>query len=201
MMPETLVIVGASLAGGSAAATLRQEGFDGRVILVGAEPQPPYERPPLSKEYLRGESPFENALLQTADFYGEHGIEPHFESPEYVEFRLGDYPHELGLMHSRYAPQGSTTGPAGAVVYWHVDDLTTTFEKLLSMGAEEHEAPRDPGGILTASAGDPFGNILAISCTTQTTWMSWARPRKRDLRRRCGPRAIFPLAPRWIRRG
>jgi 3-phenylpropionate/trans-cinnamate dioxygenase ferredoxin reductase subunit len=77
-MPETLVIVGASLAGGSAAATLRQEGFEGRVILSGAEPQPPYERPPLSKEYLRGESPFENALVQTADFYGEHGIETQF---------------------------------------------------------------------------------------------------------------------------
>ena len=77
-MPETLVIVGASLAGGSASATLRQEGFEGRVILIGAERQPPYERPPLSKEYLRGESPFENVLLQTADFYGEHGIETRF---------------------------------------------------------------------------------------------------------------------------
>jgi predicted enzyme related to lactoylglutathione lyase len=155
------VIVGASLAEGSAAAALRQEGLEGRVVLVGAERQSPYERPPLSKEYMRGESPFENALLQTADFYDEYGIEPHFESPEYVG-RLSDYQHELGLMHSRYAPQGSTTGPAGAVVYWHVDDVTTIFEKLLSMGAEEYEAPRDPGGFLTASAGDPFGNILAI---------------------------------------
>ena len=46
-MAETFVIVGASLTGGGAAAILRQEGFDGRVILIGAEPQPPYERPPL----------------------------------------------------------------------------------------------------------------------------------------------------------
>jgi 3-phenylpropionate/trans-cinnamate dioxygenase ferredoxin reductase subunit len=60
-MPETFVVVGASLAGGGAAATLRQEGFDGRVILIGAESQPPYERPPLSKEYLRDESSFEQA--------------------------------------------------------------------------------------------------------------------------------------------
>ena len=74
-MPETFVIVGASLAGGGAAATLRQEGFDGKVILIGAEPQPPYERPPLSKEYLRGESSFEQALFQPLDFYGENGIE------------------------------------------------------------------------------------------------------------------------------
>jgi 3-phenylpropionate/trans-cinnamate dioxygenase ferredoxin reductase component len=77
-MPETHVIVGAGLAGGSAAATLRQEGFDGRLVLVGAEPQPPYERPPLSKEYLRGESPLEQALLQPLDFYGENDIETRF---------------------------------------------------------------------------------------------------------------------------
>ena len=77
-MPETFVIVGASLAGGGAATTLRQEGFDGRVILIGAEPQPPYERPPLSKEYLRGEFSFEQALVQPPDFYDESGIETRF---------------------------------------------------------------------------------------------------------------------------
>ena len=77
-MPETFVIVGASLAGGGAAATLRQEGFDGKVILIGAEPQLPYERPPLSKEYLRGESSFEQALVQPPDFYSENGIETRF---------------------------------------------------------------------------------------------------------------------------
>src|SRR5215212_598185 len=74
-MPETFVIVGASLTGGGAAATLRQEGFDGRVVLIGAESQPPYERPPLSKDYLRGESSFQSTLVQPPDFYGENGIE------------------------------------------------------------------------------------------------------------------------------
>ena len=77
-MSETLVIVGASLAGGGAAATLRQEGFDGRVVLIGAEQQPPYERPPLSKEYIRGEFAFERALVQPSDFYDENGIETRF---------------------------------------------------------------------------------------------------------------------------
>jgi len=77
-MSGAFVIVGASLAGGGAAATLRQEGFDGRVVLIGAEPQPPYERPPLSKEYLRGESPFERALVQPHGFYDENGIETRF---------------------------------------------------------------------------------------------------------------------------
>ena len=68
-MPPTFVIVGASLAGGTAAATLRQDGFDGDVILIGEEPHPPYERPPLSKQYLRGEVPFEKALVRPSGFY------------------------------------------------------------------------------------------------------------------------------------
>jgi 3-phenylpropionate/trans-cinnamate dioxygenase ferredoxin reductase subunit len=73
-MPPTFVIVGASLAGASAAATLRQEGFDGEVILIGAEPQLPYERPPLSKQYLRGEKPFERMLVRPAAFYEQNRI-------------------------------------------------------------------------------------------------------------------------------
>ena len=77
-MSETFVIVGASLAGGGAAATLREEGFGGRVILVGAEPQPPYERPALSKEYLRNESSLESALVQPPGFYDENDIETRF---------------------------------------------------------------------------------------------------------------------------
>jgi 3-phenylpropionate/trans-cinnamate dioxygenase ferredoxin reductase subunit len=78
LTPRTFVIVGAGLAGGSAAATLREEGFDDRVVLIGAEPHPPYERPPLSKEYFRGEQPFEAALVRPADFYVENDIETRF---------------------------------------------------------------------------------------------------------------------------
>ena len=77
-MTETFAIVGSGLAGGGAAATLREEGFDGRVVLIGAEPQPPYERPPLSKEYLHGESSFEQALFQPLDFYSKNNIETRF---------------------------------------------------------------------------------------------------------------------------
>jgi 3-phenylpropionate/trans-cinnamate dioxygenase ferredoxin reductase subunit len=77
-MAPSFVIIGASLTGGVAAATLRQDGFDGDVILVGAEAQPPYERPPLSKQYLRGEAPFEKALVRPAGFYEQHRIETRF---------------------------------------------------------------------------------------------------------------------------
>src|SRR5512145_2107311 len=74
-MPPSFVVVGASLTGATAAATLRQDGFDGDITLIGAEPHPPYERPPLSKQYLRGEAPFEKALVRPVAFYGEHRIE------------------------------------------------------------------------------------------------------------------------------
>ncbi|MGH2789056.1 MAG: NAD(P)/FAD-dependent oxidoreductase [Actinomycetota bacterium] len=77
-MADAFVIVGASLAEGTAAATLREEGFDGRVILIGEELTPPYERPPLSKEYFRGEVPFANALVRPEDFYASNDIETHF---------------------------------------------------------------------------------------------------------------------------
>jgi 3-phenylpropionate/trans-cinnamate dioxygenase ferredoxin reductase component len=72
---QTFVIVGASLAGAKAAETLRTEGFDGRIVLVGAERERPYERPPLSKEYLRGEADREKVYVHAADFYAEQEID------------------------------------------------------------------------------------------------------------------------------
>ena len=72
---QTHVIVGARLAGAKAAQTLRDEGFDGRVVLVGSESDRPYERPPLSKDYLRGESGRDAAYAHAAGYYDEHDIE------------------------------------------------------------------------------------------------------------------------------
>jgi 3-phenylpropionate/trans-cinnamate dioxygenase ferredoxin reductase subunit len=72
---HTIVIVGASLAGGKAAETLREEGFTGRVVLVGEETEPPYERPPLSKGYLSGGDPREQAFLHDEQWWTENRIE------------------------------------------------------------------------------------------------------------------------------
>ena len=72
---QTFVIVGASLAGAKAAETLRAEGFDGRVVLIGEETERPYERPMLSKEYLRGDTPAEKLYVHEEGFYGENDIE------------------------------------------------------------------------------------------------------------------------------
>lgn len=70
-----VVIVGASTCGATAAATLRDEGFDGDIVLIGEEPLPPYERPPLSKEYLRGEQTIERAYIRPVDWYAERNVE------------------------------------------------------------------------------------------------------------------------------
>ncbi len=72
-----IVIVGAGQAGAAMAARLRSEGYDGPLTLLGAEPDPPYQRPPLSKAYLLGEMERERLFLRPLSFYAENGIELH----------------------------------------------------------------------------------------------------------------------------
>jgi 3-phenylpropionate/trans-cinnamate dioxygenase ferredoxin reductase component len=77
-MPVTrydIAIVGAGHAGAQAAIQLRQLGFGGSIALIGAEAEPPYERPPLSKEYLAGEKDFERMLTRPETFWVERGVE------------------------------------------------------------------------------------------------------------------------------
>lgn len=96
------------------------------------------------------------------------GITPYFQRPDsehpaYIEFRLGDYQHELGIIDRKYAPKGAASEPGGAVVFWHVDDLEAVLQKLKAMGATEYEPlTHREAGFITASVIDPFGNILGI---------------------------------------
>jgi 3-phenylpropionate/trans-cinnamate dioxygenase ferredoxin reductase subunit len=69
-----VVIVGAGHAGGSAAALLRASGFEGDILLIGEEPVPPYQRPPLSKAWLKGEADLDSLLLRPADYYADHAV-------------------------------------------------------------------------------------------------------------------------------
>ncbi|MCF2525845.1 VOC family protein [Yinghuangia soli] len=83
--------------------------------------------------------------------------------PAYVEFRIGDYQHELGIIDARFAPEGHGRQVGGAVAYWHVDDVQAAFERLLGLGAMVHEPVVERGpGFVTASVVDPFGNILGV---------------------------------------
>lgn len=96
------------------------------------------------------------------------GVEPYFqrpdgENPEYVEYRVGDYQHEVGLIDKKYLPAPDNERPGGVVLYWHVEDVPLALERLLSMGAKVREPIIQRGeGFVTASVTDPFGNVLGI---------------------------------------
>lgn len=111
-------------------------------------------------------------VAAAAAWYAEFlGVEAYFERsgpdgrPAYAEFRIGDYQAELGIIDRNYGPPRVATEPGGAVMYWHVDDLNATVERLLSMGAEEYQpiTPRE-AGFVTAAMVDPFGNVLGVMC-------------------------------------
>ncbi len=96
------------------------------------------------------------------------GVEAYFqrpdaENPAYIEFRIGDYQHELGIIDRKYAPKGSSSTPGNAVIFWHVDDIDEMIKVALEHGATEYE-PKTPRGegFITASLVDPFGNILGL---------------------------------------
>ena len=111
---------------------------------------------------------FADDLPAATDWYTTLlGIEPYFVRlvdgpPAYVEFRVGDYQHELGIIDRRWAPHQDTE-PGGAVLFWHVDDIEAALTRLRELGATEHDAvtPRE-SGFVTASVVDPFGNILGV---------------------------------------
>jgi predicted enzyme related to lactoylglutathione lyase len=119
------------------------------------------------------------------------GIEPYFDRTAYVEFRTGDYEHELGLLDTSFAgelsadvaaadaslapdapdapdapvptPHAPAPGAPGVIVYWHVDDVPAALDRLVALGATLHHPPRDFGeGFVGAAVLDPFGNVLGI---------------------------------------
>ena len=69
-----VVVIGAGQAGASVVARLRAKGHEGPITLIGEEPVPPYQRPPLSKGYLLGEMEADRLMLRSPEFYAEHGI-------------------------------------------------------------------------------------------------------------------------------
>jgi len=111
---------------------------------------------------LANVSLFADDVAAARTWYTElFGIEPYFVRDGYVEFWLGDHQDELGIVDRRYAP--ASGGPSGAIVYWHVDDLAGTVERLRALGATEHDQIRERGaGFVTASVVDPFGNVLGV---------------------------------------
>jgi len=110
-------------------------------------------------------------VAAAADWYADLlGVRPYFERPgpggrpAYVEFRVGDHQAELGIIDRAYAPPEAASGPGGAVMHWHVDDLEGTVDRVLAMGARVYQpvTPRGDSGFVTASVVDPFGNVLGL---------------------------------------
>ncbi len=99
------------------------------------------------------------------------GVEPYFvmppepAPPAYVEFRFGDAQAELGIIDRKYNPAPATAeAPGGVVLYWAVDDVQATYDRLLGLGATSFQpvTPRGDQGFITASVVDPFGNVLGV---------------------------------------
>jgi hypothetical protein len=84
----------------------------------------------------------------------------------YIEFRIGDYQHELSILDSKYAPKNAKAGPGGEIAYWHVKNVSAVHEKLIVMDAKEYEplTKRGEAGFINASVVDPLGNVLGIMC-------------------------------------
>jgi len=124
---------------------------------------------------------FADDVPAARDWYaGLLGLEPYFARPvegppAYVEFRIGDHQHELGILDRRFAPQARPDRAGGAIVYWHVDDVEAAVQRLLSTGASVHEELRERGpGFVTASVVDPFGNVLGVMYNRHYLQMSAA---------------------------
>ena len=120
-MPDEVdvLIVGAGHAGAACAIALRQNKFEGSILLVGAEPELPYERPPLSKEYLAGDKGFERLLIRPENFWGERN----------VAFRLGTAVASVDpVAHSVVTAAGDT------IRYRHLVWATGGAPRLLNCG-------------------------------------------------------------------
>ena len=127
----SIVIIGAGLAGATAATELREQGYEGPVVLLGSEQHAPYERPPLSKSYLLGDDPFEKAEVHPLDWYAEHD----------VDLRLGVTATALDTD----ARTVSTT--AGDLRYERLLLATGAEPRVLTVGEQSGRADRSPRGI------------------------------------------------------
>ena len=110
MKSADVVIVGSGHGGAQAAIALRQRGFEGSIALIGRDPNPPYERPPLSKDYLAGDKPFERILVRPEAFWAERGIGL---MPRTSVVRLDPQHREIALTGGRTMTYGRLVWAAG----------------------------------------------------------------------------------------
>jgi 3-phenylpropionate/trans-cinnamate dioxygenase ferredoxin reductase subunit len=108
-MTDPIVVVGAGLAGAKAVEAARAGGYDGPLVMYGEEPHRPYERPPLSKGYLTGDTELDGAYVHEAGWYHEHGVELRLGTPV-TDLDAGSHELSAGGRTQRYSRLLLTTG-------------------------------------------------------------------------------------------
>ncbi|MGH3061890.1 MAG: NAD(P)/FAD-dependent oxidoreductase, partial [Gaiellaceae bacterium] len=193
MTPRSVVIVGAGLAGSRCAETLRAEGFDGRVVLVGEEPSAPYERPALSKEFLAGER--DGVELRPGEFWAERDI----------ELVLGRRIESIDLLH-RTAGEGLewdavvvATGARARRLPFEVPAGVHTLRTVADAEALRDEL-RPGGRLVIVGAGFVGAEVASTACRlgVEVTVLDVARV---PLERVLGPEVGGLLAERYRAHG
>ncbi len=171
---RTFVVVGGGLAGAKAAQTLREEGFDGRVVLASAEPERPYERPPLSKGYLAGSAERSSAFVHDESWYGEHDVDLRLSTPvvgvhaaaRTVTLTGGE---QLGydklLIATGSSPRRLTVPGAdldGVLYLRMIEDADVLREALSGGGRRVVVVGAGWIGLETASAARGYGNEVTV---------------------------------------
>lgn len=180
---ETIVVVGAGLAGATAVTQLREQGHEGPIVLLGSEPHVPYERPPLSKAYLLGHDPIEKAFVHPGDWYAAHDVDLRTDTTVtglHLDGRLvrtdaGDQPYDALLLATGAEPRRLPIADAsGASAYLRTiedsDGIKAAFgpdRRLVIVGAgwiglEVAAAAREAGTQVTVfeSAALPLERVL-----------------------------------------
>ena len=180
---ETIVVVGAGLAGATAVTQLREQGHEGPIVLFGSEPHVPYERPPLSKAYLLGHDPIEKAFVHPGDWYAAHDVDLRTDTTVtglHLDGRLvrtdaGDQPYDALLLATGAEPRRLPIADAsGASAYLRTiedsDGIKAAFgpdRRLVIVGAgwiglEVAAAAREAGTQVTVfeSAALPLERVL-----------------------------------------
>jgi 3-phenylpropionate/trans-cinnamate dioxygenase ferredoxin reductase subunit len=158
-----VVILGAGHAGGTAAALLRQYGHEGPITLVGAEPIPPYQRPPLSKAWLKGEADADSLALKPLEFYAEHGID-FLASTTATAINRGAKTVALsGGSHVGYDALIIATGARAIALPIPGADLDGVMFLRTAADAETLKATVGPGKTLAVVGGGYIGLEVAAS--------------------------------------
>jgi 3-phenylpropionate/trans-cinnamate dioxygenase ferredoxin reductase subunit len=158
-----VVIVGAGHAGGTVAALLRQYGYAAPITLIGEEPFPPYQRPPLSKAWLKGEADADSLALKPTEFYAEVGIEL-ILGTRVTAIDSGG--HTVNLSDGRALPYGAliiATGARARALPIPGADLAGVLSLRSAADAEALKAALGPGRRLAVIGGGYIGLEAAAS--------------------------------------